>query len=276
MILFTTTKFQAQDVDPFCSSAGNDQTIKLILLIINEQNLFQLCKVQNRALFWDKVRFGLDNLQKQKYWFNLDYRTVWFWCFRVRIWAGPFCTSCWTGPVTCDWIGPGSGRTLLVWTLAAETRTCWTCSGSQSSEAQVLDLQVLVHAAPGPLSAQTGLLDPPEGGLGGRQDALVDPDHAHLQGLGHTPDLSDVLRVEVTCGTNGSVQNSVGPGGLWAGEQHVTEQNRPTDGTGSRFWPSVKAQNLEEVLLCVRTFEQRGTSTIKKWLFVWNCSIKFI
>lgn len=71
-------------------------------------------------------------------------------------------------------------------------------SGSQASEAHVLDLQVLVDAVLGSLPAQAGLFDPAEGGLGDGQEALVDPHHAHLQRLGHPPDLAHVLRVEVS------------------------------------------------------------------------------
>lgn len=71
-------------------------------------------------------------------------------------------------------------------------------SGPQAPKTHVLVFQVLVDAVLGALDTQTRLFDAAERGLGGGHDALVHADYPHLQGLGHPPDLTGVLREEVT------------------------------------------------------------------------------
>lgn len=66
-------------------------------------------------------------------------------------------------------------------------------SGLEATEAHVLHVQVLVDAILGTLHTQPRLLDAPERGLGGGQQALVDAHDAHLQGLSHPPDLAGIL-----------------------------------------------------------------------------------
>lgn len=69
---------------------------------------------------------------------------------------------------------------------------CPAFSGLEASEAHVLDVQVLADAVLGALHAQARLFDAPKRGLGGGQQALVDPHDAHLQGLSHPPDLAGI------------------------------------------------------------------------------------
>lgn len=71
-------------------------------------------------------------------------------------------------------------------------------SGCETSEAHVLVFQVLVDAVFGAFDAQTGLFHPAECTLRGGQEALVDSNYPHLQRLRHPPDLTHILRVEVT------------------------------------------------------------------------------
>ena len=54
-------------------------------------------------------------------------------------------------------------------------------SGSKVSEADVLDVGILVDSVPRSLSAETRLLDSTESGLGGADDTLVHTDHADLK-----------------------------------------------------------------------------------------------
>lgn len=71
-------------------------------------------------------------------------------------------------------------------------------SGLEASKADVLDLQILVDAVLGALTAQTRLFDAAKRGLRCGQQALVHANYPRLQRLRHPPRLTDVLRVEVT------------------------------------------------------------------------------
>lgn len=113
---------------------------------------------------------------------------------------------------------PGTASLLVSWTAPpfkkgsrrrrpGQKRADHTFSSSsgavswrQAAEANVLHLQVLVDAVLGAFGAQAGLFHPPKQRLRGRQQPLVDSNHPHLQRLGHTPDLTHVLREEVPWG----------------------------------------------------------------------------
>ena len=90
------------------------------------------------------------------------------------------------------------------------------------SEAEVLDLGVLVDPVLGALAADAGLLDATEGALGAGHHALVDADHAGLHLLADAPALADVVGVEVAGQTDGGVVGEV-DGLLLLGELHDGE-----------------------------------------------------
>ena len=71
--------------------------------------------------------------------------------------------------------------------------------------ADVLEMQEIVETVDRALAAVPRILDAAERRGLGRESALVDPDDASLQGIGHPPDAAYVLAVEVSRQAEGGV-----------------------------------------------------------------------